>query len=56
MLGKIDPTSTQAWEKLSGHAEKMKHIHMMSLFDNDSERFTKFSIRDCERRRRPKYV
>ncbi|MGD9318692.1 MAG: glucose-6-phosphate isomerase [Desulfobacteraceae bacterium] len=45
MLNKIDPTKTASWEALSGHFEKMKKVHMRTLFAEDPERFKKFSMR-----------
>ena len=38
-------TSLQSWKKLTSHAENMKQQHMVDLFANDSERFSKFSIK-----------
>lgn len=43
MLKKIDPTQTPEWKELENHFEKMKSVHMKSLFQNDPERFQKFS-------------
>src|SRR6476469_8518692 len=46
MLPKINPTSTQAWLLLKKHQkEEMQRMHMKSLFENDPERFKKFSLR-----------
>ncbi len=45
MLKKIDPTKTGSWEALAKHFEKMKRVHMRTLFAEDSERFKKFSMR-----------
>jgi glucose-6-phosphate isomerase len=45
MLNKIDPTKTARWEALSEHFEKMKKVHMRTLFAEDPERFKKFSMR-----------
>src|SRR4051812_50101244 len=46
MLPKINPTSTQAWLLLKKHQkEEMQRVHMKSLFENDPERFKKFSLR-----------
>ena len=45
MLRKIDPTTTQSWKKLAAHYEKMKTVHMKSLFAGDPERVAKFSLR-----------
>ena len=44
MPKKIDPTSTNAWKKLSAHYNQIKDIHMRDLFDKDPVRFSKFSI------------
>ncbi len=38
-------TSLPSWQKLDAHAEEMKQQHMVDLFANDSERFSKFSIK-----------
>lgn len=43
MLPKINPTATQAWKKLSSHAEQMKAVHMRELFAQDPERFRKYA-------------
>ncbi|MBO6661523.1 MAG: glucose-6-phosphate isomerase [Roseivirga sp.] len=45
MLQNINPTETQAWKKLSEHAEKMKQVHMKDLFQSDDKRFEKYSLR-----------
>ena len=45
MLKKIDPTTTDAWKKLSQHRNKIKGIHMRDMFKADPARFSKFSIR-----------
>ena len=44
MLKKIDPTTTNAWKKISVHYNQMKGIHMRDMFDEDPVRFSKFSI------------
>jgi glucose-6-phosphate isomerase len=44
MFPKIDPSGTEAWKKLAAHADKMKQVHMKSLFAQDDERFKKFSF------------
>ncbi len=41
----INPTTTQAWQKLEAHAEKVQIFKMRDLFDNDSGRFDKFSLK-----------
>ena len=43
MFPKINPTTTQAWQKLEEHAQKMKQVHMKTLFQEDNDRFKKFS-------------
>jgi len=46
MLPKINPSSTQAWLLLKKHQkEEMQRVHMKTLFENDADRFNKFSIR-----------
>jgi glucose-6-phosphate isomerase len=45
MLYKINPVETYAWRKLKEHYEFMKNRHMIDMFNDDSERFSKFSIR-----------
>ena len=45
MLAKINPTTTKSWQNLIRHYEKIKNLHMRTLFDEDSGRFKKFSIR-----------
>src|SRR5688572_31625855 len=44
MFPKINPTSTEAWKKLTAHAEQMKEVHMKDLFAQDGDRFKKFSF------------
>lgn len=44
MLPKINPTTTGAWQLLKEHAEKMKKIHLRTLFTNDTGRFSKYSL------------
>ena len=46
MLPAIDPTKTNAWKQLTGHAVKMKEVQMRDLFKADTNRFQKFS--SCE--------
>ena len=43
MLQKIDPTKTNAWKNLALHHSKIKDIHMRDLFDQDSDRASRFS-------------
>lgn len=45
MLPKINPSYTQAWMLLKKHQkEEMMRMQMRTLFENDPERFTKFSL------------
>ncbi len=44
MLPKINPTETQAWQKLTIHFLEMQANTMRAMFDEDPERFKKFSI------------
>jgi len=43
MLPTINPTQTDAWQKLSTHFQEIKNLHMKSLFEGDDARFAKFS-------------
>jgi len=43
MLPSVNPTTTQSWKQLSEHAAEMKQVHMRDLFQQDKERFSKFS-------------
>lgn len=46
MFPKINPFTTQAWFLLKKHHEEEMHrVHMSALFEQDGERFGKFSIR-----------
>ena len=45
MLNVINPTKTQGWQNLAEHFEKMKSVHMKTLFGEEGERFQDFSIR-----------
>ncbi len=45
MLPKINPTQTQAWQKLAEHFPKMQNQSMLELFQQDLDRFQKFSLR-----------
>ncbi|MCI0750259.1 MAG: glucose-6-phosphate isomerase [Flammeovirgaceae bacterium] len=44
MLPHINPTDTQAWQKLEVHFLTMQAAHMHELFDHDPSRFEKFNI------------
>ena len=43
MFPKINPTETNAWHQLREHHEEMKKASMKKMFQEDSERFQKFS-------------
>jgi glucose-6-phosphate isomerase len=43
MFPKVNPTSTQAWQKLTAHAAQMKEVHMRDLFAQDADRFKKYA-------------
>ncbi|MFM9908077.1 MAG: glucose-6-phosphate isomerase, partial [Chitinophagaceae bacterium] len=43
MFPKTDPTTTQAWVKLTSHFEQMKSVQMKELFKKDPNRFASFS-------------
>ncbi|MDO8282120.1 MAG: glucose-6-phosphate isomerase [Thermodesulfovibrionia bacterium] len=45
MLNKLDPQKTGAWKKLEKHYALMENAHMRDMFDNDTERFSTFSLR-----------
>jgi glucose-6-phosphate isomerase len=46
MLSKINPTNTQAWFLLrKHHEEQMQRMHLKNLFEQDEERFQKFSLK-----------
>ena len=45
MFPKINPTQTQAWKKLEGHFLNIKDQKMSDLFENDSNRFARFSLK-----------
>ncbi len=44
MLPKINPTETSAWSKLKSHYEKTKNVQLKDQFQEDPNRFEKFSI------------
>jgi glucose-6-phosphate isomerase len=45
MLNKVNPSKTESWHSLRRHFEKIRNIHMKTLFAEDPQRFDKFSIR-----------
>ena len=44
MLNTIDPTSTNAWQKLAGYYNRFKGQSVRKLFEEDSQRAATFSI------------
>ncbi|MCF7885695.1 MAG: glucose-6-phosphate isomerase [Candidatus Marinimicrobia bacterium] len=44
MLKKKNPIYLDAWQKLEKHYSKIKNVHMRQLFQDDKDRFDKFSI------------
>lgn len=44
MLPKINPTETNAWQKLTAHFLMMQATQMRELFEEDSQRFEKFHL------------
>jgi glucose-6-phosphate isomerase len=44
MFPKIDPGTTTAWQALQQHYALFEQVHIKHLFENDEERFTKFSL------------
>ncbi|HET6721386.1 MAG TPA: glucose-6-phosphate isomerase, partial [Chitinophagaceae bacterium] len=44
MLPKINPATTAAWKALKEHFSQMKNVHMRELFQNDTDRFSQYSI------------
>jgi glucose-6-phosphate isomerase len=45
MLPTINPTQTGAWSALSDHFQQMKDVHMRILFQEDNQRFSRFSLK-----------
>ncbi len=45
MLPKINPTTTSAWKKLEEHYAAFNETHIKTLFEKDSDRFDKFSLK-----------
>jgi len=44
MLPKINPTNTEAWNKLKEHFDEMTGVQMKKLFAEDENRFAKMSL------------
>ena len=45
MLPKIIPTTTAAWKKLEEYFSGFKGTHIKELFENDADRFQKYSLK-----------
>ncbi|ENM5923587.1 glucose-6-phosphate isomerase [Vibrio mimicus] len=45
MLKNINPTQTEAWKALTAHFESAQDMDLKALFEQDSERFAKYSAR-----------
>lgn len=45
MLNNINPTNTDAWQKLEAHFETAIDMDLKELFQNDARRFTKYSLK-----------
>ena len=43
-LPSINPTATEAWNKLQAHFSEIKEVHMMDLFKDDTERVNKMNV------------
>ncbi len=46
MLHNTDPSGTPAWRKLKRHHKTLAGVHMKSLFEDDTLRFQKYSIKE----------
>lgn len=44
MLPKIKPQRTEVWKKLNTHYKKTKDVQIKDLFEEDRDRFSKFSL------------
>ena len=44
MLNKQNPTKLKIWQELQNHYSRIKDIHMRDLFDEDPQRFEKYSL------------
>ena len=45
MFPNINPTTTNAWQRLQQHYAEMKDVHMRHLNETDKDRFQKFSLK-----------
>jgi len=43
-LPSINPTATEAWNKLQAHFSEIKEVHMMDLFKDDTKRVNKMNV------------
>ena len=48
MLANINPMKTESWKKLKEHYRVMKNRHMVDLFEQDPDRFSKLSASGSE--------
>jgi glucose-6-phosphate isomerase len=44
LLSKINPTRTKAWKRLQAHYRVIKERHMLAMFQDDPDRFSRFSL------------
>ncbi len=44
MIQRKDPTKTNTWEKLTKNYQKIRDIHMLSMFQDDNSRAERFSV------------
>lgn len=44
MLNRQNPTTTKAWKALEQHFEAIQDVHMRDLFEEDAQRFDRFSL------------
>jgi glucose-6-phosphate isomerase len=44
MFPRINPTKTQSWKNLKAHYREMKKCRMVDLFQEDPERFSKYTL------------
>ncbi len=45
MFPKVNPVQTSAWQALQSHYNLFDQVQIKHLFDNDAERFSKFSLK-----------
>jgi len=41
----INPTTTEAWKKLTTHFSEIKDVHMMDFFDQEPDRNEQYKIK-----------